>query len=73
MCAIGGVVGGAGYAFDVYNWLLDPIYFSLVILIIYLTQSLLIYLATEAERARVRGAFGMYLSPAQVEQLASDP
>ena len=73
VCAIGGVVGGAWYAFDVYNWLLDPIYFSLVILIIYLTQSLLIYLATEAERARVRGAFGMYLSPALVEQLASDP
>ena len=71
--AIGGVIGGAWYAFDVYNWLLDPIYFSLVILIIYLTQSLLIYLATEAERARVRGAFGMYLSPALVEQLASDP
>ena len=73
VCAIGGVIGGAWYAFDVYNWLLDPIYFSLVILIIYLTQSLLIYLATEAERARVRGAFGMYLSPALVEQLASDP
>ena len=73
VCAIGGVIGGAWYAFDVYKWLLDPIYFSLVILIIYLTQSLLIYLATEAERARVRGAFGMYLSPALVEQLASDP
>ncbi len=71
--AIVGVVGGAWYAFDVYNWLLDPIYFSVVILVIYLTQSLIIFLATEAERARVRGAFGMYLSPALVEQLASDP
>ncbi|MFL2920778.1 MAG: CHASE2 domain-containing protein [Thalassobaculaceae bacterium] len=71
--AIVGVVGGAWYAFDIYNWLLDPIYFSVVILVIYLTQSLLIFLATEAERARVRGAFGMYLSPALVEQLASDP
>jgi adenylate cyclase len=71
--AIVGVVAGAWYAFDVYNWLLDPIYFSVVILVIYLTQSLLIFLATEAERARVRGAFGMYLSPALVEQLASDP
>ena len=71
--AIVGVVAGAWYAFDIYNWLLDPIYFSVVILVIYLTQSLLIFLATEAERARVRGAFGMYLSPALVEQLASDP
>ncbi|MBT4355338.1 MAG: CHASE2 domain-containing protein, partial [Rhodospirillaceae bacterium] len=73
LVAIIGVVSGAWYAFDVYNWLLDPIYFSVVILVIYLTQSLLIFLATEAERARVRGAFGMYLSPALVEQLASDP
>ena len=73
LIAIVGVVGGAWYAFDVYNWLLDPIYFSVVILVIYLTQSLLIFLATEAERSRVRGAFGMYLSPALVEQLASDP
>ena len=73
LVAIVGVVGGAWYAFDVYNWLLDPIYFSVVILVIYLTQSLLIFLATEAERSRVRGAFGMYLSPALVEQLASDP
>ncbi len=73
LVAISGVVGGAWYAFDVHNWLLDPIYFSVVILVIYLTQSLLIFLATEAERARVRGAFGMYLSPALVEQLASDP
>ena len=73
LAAIVGVVGGAWYAFDVYNWLLDPIYFSVVILVIYLTQSLLIFLATEAERSRVRGAFGMYLSPALVEQLASDP
>jgi adenylate cyclase len=71
--AITGVVAGAWYAFDVYNWLLDPIYFSVVILVIYLTQSLLIFLATEAERSRVRGAFGMYLSPALVEQLAADP
>ena len=73
LVAIVGVVGGAWYAFDIYNWLLDPIYFSVVILVIYLTQSLLIFLATEAERSRVRGAFGMYLSPALVEQLASDP
>jgi adenylate cyclase len=73
LVAIAGVVGGAWYAFDIYNWLLDPIYFSVVILVIYLTQSLLIFLATEAERSRVRGAFGMYLSPALVEQLASDP
>ena len=73
LIAVSGVVAGAWVAFDVYNWLFDPIYFSVVILIIYLTQSLLIFLATEAERARVRGAFGMYLSPALVKQLAADP
>ena len=69
--AIGGVIGGAWYALMFTIGTSINLY-SLVILIIYLTQSLLIYLATEAERARVRGAFGM-LSPALVEQLASDP
>ncbi len=73
LAAIAGVVVGAWFAFDIYSWLLDPIYFSVVILVVYLTQSLLIFIATEAERSRVRGAFGMYLSPALVEKLAADP
>ena len=42
-------------------------------MLIYLAQSLQVYLASEKERQEVRGAFGRYLSPVLVEQLANDP
>ena len=42
-------------------------------MLIYLTQSLQVYLASEKEKQEVRGAFGRYLSPVLVEQLANDP
>ena len=53
--------------------LVDPIYPGIAILAIYLASSAIMYLQTEAERERVRGAFSQYLSPALVEQLAQEP
>ena len=53
--------------------LLDPIYPGIAVLAIYLSSSTILYLQTEAERDRVRGAFSQYLSPALVEQLANEP
>ena len=53
--------------------LLDPIYPSLVVLLVYLAGSLLNFLRTEQERRQVRGAFSQYLSPALVRQLADNP
>jgi adenylate cyclase len=53
--------------------LTDPIYPTLVALLVYLASSLLSYLSTEAEKRRVRSAFSQYLSPALVEQLAQEP
>lgn len=53
--------------------LVDPIYPGIAILSIYLSSSTIMYLQTEAERERVRGAFSQYLSPALVEQLAREP
>ena len=44
-----------------------------MIVLLYLTQSLQVYLASEKEKKEVRGAFGRYLSPVLVEQLANDP
>ena len=54
-------------------WLLDPIYPSLVVLLVYLAGSLLNFLRTEQEKRQVRTAFGQYLSPDLVEQLAENP
>ena len=70
-----GIVAAAGaswYAFDHERWLLDPIYPAIVVLLIYLSDSLIIYLRTEAERRHVRRAFAHYLAPAIVERLAEE-
>ena len=61
------------FAFTQLGWLVDPIYPSIAVVLLYLVQSLLQYLRTESERRQVRGAFSRYLSPAVVERLARDP
>ena len=73
LTAIGTAIGGSCILFAQYNALISPIYFAVVIMLIYLTQSLQVYLASEKEKQEVRGAFGRYLSPVLVEQLANDP
>ena len=71
--AIAGAVGASWTLFSQYNTLTTPFYFAVVIVLLYLTQSLQVYLASEKEKKEVRGAFGRYLSPVLVEQLANDP
>lgn len=66
-------VYGSWYAFTEMRFLLDPIFPSMVVLFIYIVESLMTYLRTEAEKEQVRGAFKHYLSPALVEQLAENP
>ena len=70
---IGGAIAFSWYLFSEYRWLLDPIYPSAVILLVYLSASLLNFLRTESEKRQIRGAFSQYLSPALVEQLAEQP
>ncbi|WP_119460939.1 adenylate/guanylate cyclase domain-containing protein [Rhodospirillaceae bacterium SYSU D60014] len=60
-------------AFARHGWLLDPLFASLVALLVYLSGSLLGYLRTEREKWQVRGAFGRYLSPVLVEELTRHP
>ncbi|MDP6920046.1 MAG: adenylate/guanylate cyclase domain-containing protein [Arenicellales bacterium] len=73
LAAIVAAVEGSWILFSQHNALVDPLYFGLVIVLVYLTQSLRIYLSSERERREVRGAFSRYLSPALVEQLANEP
>lgn len=53
--------------------LIDPVYPSLSLLAVYLVGSLTNYVRSEADRARIRSAFGHYVSPAVVEELAGSP
>jgi adenylate cyclase len=79
---VSALVGGLGiavaiaaswYLYKDQLWLLDPIYASAVVVLVYMSSSLLNFLRTEAEKRQVRGAFSQYLSPALVEQLADEP
>jgi adenylate cyclase len=60
-------------AFSQYDLLFDPIYPPATLAAIYVSGTALAFMRTERERAAIRGAFGMYLSPDLVERLARHP
>ena len=60
-------------AFSEYNLLFDPIYPPVTLAAIYVSGTAIAFMRTERERAEIRGAFGLYLSPDVVEQLARNP
>lgn len=60
-------------AYSKYHLLFDPIYPPVTFAAIYVGGTALAFMRTERERAEIRGAFGMYLSPDLVEQLARNP
>jgi adenylate cyclase len=60
-------------AYSQYHLLLDPIYPPATLAAIYVSGTALAFMRTERERAEIRGAFGLYLSPDIVEQLARNP
>ena len=73
LVAITGGVAAAAQAFLQLGYLVDPVYPGLVVVMIYLSSSLIMYLRTETEKRQVRGAFSRYLNPALLQQLADDP
>jgi len=65
--------GGSWYAFTEFSYLLDasyPIFTSMMLYMFLIYDG---YNSVERNRQRVRTAFGQYLSPVLVEQLADDP
>jgi adenylate cyclase len=66
-------VGAAWYAFVEEGQLFDPIYPGLAALIVFILGAMLSYFRSDVERRAIRSAFGHYLAPAMVEQLAADP
>jgi adenylate cyclase len=66
-------VGLAWLAFSRLGWLLDPVYPTIALGLVFLVTTLVVYVRTERERRQVRSAFGRYLAPALVERLAADP
>jgi class 3 adenylate cyclase len=66
-------VVGSWYAFDAHRWMIDPIVPSTMVLLVFLSDTIISYLTSEAQRRQVRGAFSRYLSPVVVERLAEHP
>jgi adenylate cyclase len=60
-------------AFSQYDLLFDPIYPPVTLAAIYISGTALAFMRTERERSAIRGAFGLYLSPDVVEQVARNP
>jgi adenylate cyclase len=62
------------------GWEIDPLYPAATTLVLFIATTTINFLRTEQdkarverEKARIRGTFSMYLSPAMVEQLAGQP
>jgi adenylate cyclase len=60
-------------AYSKYQLLFDPIYPPVTLAAIYVSGSVLAFMRAERDRREIRGAFGLYLSPDVVEQLARNP
>ncbi len=70
---IGVLFYGGWYAYDVHGMVFDPVYPGLTILILFIASTLLAFSRTEADRRRVKNAFGHYISPEFMEELTKNP
>jgi adenylate cyclase len=78
LVAVGGLfatllVGTSWFFYTQYRLLIDPTYPLLSTTAIYLTLIFSSFAREQAQRRQIRSAFGQYLSPALVEQLAQAP
>jgi len=71
--ALAAVTGFSVWAYVEKQWLVAPVYVGAAVLGVYTTGSLAAFLRTEGEQREVRSAFGRYVSPAVVAQLADHP
>lgn len=73
MVLIIGALGLSWMAFTQLGWLVDAVYPSGVLLMLFLSGTLFSYIRSEAERRQVRDAFSLYLAPELVKEVAADP
>ena len=73
MVAGAGLTGITWYLYIEQKILLDVTYPGAITILIYAVLTFANYAREAAEKRQVRGAFGQYLSPALVEQLAENP
>lgn len=67
------MAGGSWYLYSEHRILIDIVYPLAVTFLVFLTLVFLNYRREEQQRRQIRSAFGQYLAPALVEQLAKEP
>ncbi|MCI0465418.1 MAG: adenylate/guanylate cyclase domain-containing protein [Beijerinckiaceae bacterium] len=67
------VLGGGWVSYRFWDLLVDPVYPSLVLLLLTAGTAFYIYRQVEMQRAEVRSAFSRYLAPAVVEDIIASP
>ncbi len=66
-------VGGSYGAFHEYRLLIDPVFPSFTVITLFIILATFNYLREEKKRREIRSAFGQYVSPDLVSQLADQP
>ena len=72
-CLIAGLIGLSWYLFAAQSLLIDFTYPLISSWLIYLVFTFVNYFREQKQRQQIRSAFGFYLSPHMVEQLARSP
>lgn len=67
------IAGASWYLFTQHGLLIDPTFPLVSSFFIYIVLVFTNYISEQAQRRRIRSAFGQYLSPALVERLAKSP
>ncbi|MDR3468787.1 MAG: adenylate/guanylate cyclase domain-containing protein [Xanthobacteraceae bacterium] len=67
------IAGASWYLFTAQRLLIDPTFPLVSSFFIYIVLVFTNYISEQAQRRRIRSAFGQYLSPALVERLAKSP
>ncbi len=70
---IGLAIFGAYQVYVDHGLLIDPVYPSLSVLLIFVVSTILSYARAEAKRKQIRNAFGMYVAPAVMRDLEKNP
>ncbi|HWT98991.1 MAG TPA: adenylate/guanylate cyclase domain-containing protein [Terriglobales bacterium] len=66
-------IAGSWHLFSTWRFLVDPIYPSATIFLIFITGTMMNFLRTEGERRQIRSDFSQYLSPVMVDRLIENP
>jgi adenylate cyclase len=70
---VGLMFSGSWYAYLNLGLLLDPVYPSIALFLLFVSAALLNYWRAESDRRQVKTAFGHYISPVFMEELTKDP